>query len=277
LPPISSAGASPLSAALGAAAAGVAGARGAAAAAAVAAAGGGAAATGFVAARGPLKLCVEGLNDAEPDDIAYTYSHSGCAPPRKKALKTKGRTTHHAPSRAHAPLAVPFFLARCSYAPLSVRLVAHASRATWRERGLEEVFKALPGPSFELTQGTDEHGAPAELPLDQPALDAATAASAAACAPGRLPPVLVVFVGGATYTEISALRFLSRPEAEGARLCACVRARHCARACSLTRACALPVRARAFIRRVWAPVCGVRQRAHVRGWRAQLAARARRG
>jgi hypothetical protein len=104
-----------------------------------------------------------------------------------------------------------------------VRLVAHAARATWRERGLEEVFKALPGPSFELTQGVDEHGAPAEVPLDQPALDAALATSTAACAPGRLPPVLVVFVGGATYTEISALRFLSRPEADGA----CCHTRSC--------------------------------------------------
>ncbi len=56
----------------------------------------------------------------------------------------------------------------------------------------------------------------AQLPLDGGALEAALAASAGACAPGRLPPVLVVFIGGVTFTEISALRFLSKPEADGA-------------------------------------------------------------
>jgi hypothetical protein len=166
-PPASGGGA--LSAALGAAAAGVAGARG---AAAVAAAQG-----GFPAARGPLRLCVEGLNDAAPDDIAYTYSHSG-------------------------------------YAPLSVRLAAQAARpgGFHEQRSIEDAVRQLPGPAFELAQGTDAAGAPAELPLDPVALDAALMA---ASLPGRLPPVLVVFVGGVTYAELSALRFLSRPEGEG--------------------------------------------------------------
>jgi hypothetical protein len=132
---------------------------------------------GFPAARGPLRLCVEGLNDAAPDDIAYTFSHSG-------------------------------------YAPLSVRLAAQAARpgGFHEQRSIEDAVRQLPGPAFELAQGTDAAGAPAELPLDPVALDAALMA---ASLPGRLPPVLVVFVGGVTYAELSALRFLSRPEGEG--------------------------------------------------------------
>lgn len=33
----------------------------------------------FPAARKSLKLVVDGLSESAPDDIAYTYSHSGCA------------------------------------------------------------------------------------------------------------------------------------------------------------------------------------------------------
>lgn len=80
---------------------------------------------------------------------------------------------------------------------------------------MEEALRALPGPAFEHTQGVDESGVPAELPVEPGALDAAFAVSAAACTGGRLPPVLVVFAGGVTATEVSALRFLGRSEAEG--------------------------------------------------------------
>jgi len=147
-------------------------------------------ASGFAAARAPLHLLVEppaeGGGGAGELGIAFTHSHSG-------------------------------------YAPLSVRLAQLASRpAGFRplpgpaERGLEEALRALPGPAFELAQGLDEHGAPAELGVEPASVEAALAAAHAAAAQrGRLPAVLVCFLGGVTRTELAALRHLSRAEAAG--------------------------------------------------------------
>jgi hypothetical protein len=147
LPPISASGASPLSAALGAAAAGVAGARGAAAAAAAVGGAGGGAAAGFAAARGPLKLCVEGLNDAAPDDIAYTYSHSGCAPSRTRtaALAT---TFRRRSVRADAALLRCAQLRAAVGAAGGARGARHVARAQSRGR-----FQGAPGPLFRATAG----------------------------------------------------------------------------------------------------------------------------
>ncbi|XP_021998491.1 vacuolar protein-sorting-associated protein 33 homolog isoform X2 [Helianthus annuus] len=88
------------------------------------------------------------------------------------------------------------------YAPLSIRLIQHAIRSGWRP--LEEILKLLPGthteskrsvfansPSFDILPG----GLHMEKPQD-----------------GRRSIVLVVFVGGVTFAEISALRFLSSQE-----------------------------------------------------------------
>eukprot|EP00026_Physarum_polycephalum_P002888 Phypoly_transcript_02897.p1 GENE.Phypoly_transcript_02897~~Phypoly_transcript_02897.p1 ORF type:complete len:241 (+),score=51.52 Phypoly_transcript_02897:364-1086(+) len=77
------------------------------------------------------------------------------------------------------------------YAPLSVRLVQHAVRpGGWRQ--IEDSLRALPGvQAFEETQ---------TLP---PGLVAPAGSSDS-------PPVtLVFFIGGVTFTEIAALRYLS--------------------------------------------------------------------
>ena len=136
---------------------------------------------GFPTSRAPLQLVVDApemeANDgvpAPPGDIAFTHSHSG-------------------------------------YAPLSVRLAALAARPQgWRaERAVEEALKQLPGPTFELAQGVDERGAPAELPVDSATVQTTWQAACAACSPGKSPPVLVVFIGGVARTEVAALRWLS--------------------------------------------------------------------
>ena len=143
---------------------------------------------GFPACRAPLQLVVDALETegdeqtvAAPGDIAFTHSHSG-------------------------------------YAPLSVRLAALGARpGGWRaERPVEEALKQLPGPTFELAQGVDERGAPAELGVDAATAHATWHAACAACGPGKTPPVLVVFVGGVARTEMAALRWLSsRGDAPG--------------------------------------------------------------
>ncbi|KAK9844079.1 hypothetical protein WJX81_004070 [Elliptochloris bilobata] len=99
--------------------------------------------------------------------------------------------------RAPADIAFAF----SGYAPLLVRLLEAAVRGPgWGVP--EDVLRQLPGPGFEVVQAADEAGLPVERP-----------------APPRPPPtgkrrvVLVVVIGGITFAEINAIRFLGgRPE-----------------------------------------------------------------
>ncbi|KAK4578716.1 hypothetical protein RGQ29_028701 [Quercus rubra] len=85
------------------------------------------------------------------------------------------------------------------YAPLSIRLVQHAVRSGWRP--IEEILKLLPGPHSETRRGRFS---------SSPSYDTLQAsANIDKVADGRRSLVLVVFIGGITFAEISALRFLS--------------------------------------------------------------------
>ncbi|KAI3930108.1 hypothetical protein MKX01_036629, partial [Papaver californicum] len=89
------------------------------------------------------------------------------------------------------------------YAPLSIRLVQHAVRSGWRP--VEEILKLLPGPHSEIKRGGYS---------STPSFDTLPGAPASIdkVADGRRSLVLVVFVGGVTFAEISALRYLSAQE-----------------------------------------------------------------
>ncbi|KAA8534431.1 hypothetical protein F0562_031948 [Nyssa sinensis] len=89
------------------------------------------------------------------------------------------------------------------YAPLSIRLVQHAVRSGWRP--IEEILKLLPGPHSD----TKRSGF-----ASSPSFDTLPGAlsNMDRVADGRRSLVLVVFIGGVTYAEISALRFLSAQE-----------------------------------------------------------------
>ncbi|XVF83091.1 hypothetical protein PTKIN_Ptkin16aG0104800 [Pterospermum kingtungense] len=89
------------------------------------------------------------------------------------------------------------------YAPLSIRLVQHAVRSGWRP--MEEILKLLPGPHTE----TKRVGFASSASFDT--LQGASS-GIDKIADGRRSLVLVVFVGGVTFAEISALRFLSAQE-----------------------------------------------------------------
>ncbi|OVA06964.1 Sec1-like protein [Macleaya cordata] len=93
------------------------------------------------------------------------------------------------------------------YAPLSIRLVQHAVRSGWRP--IEEILKLLPGPHSESKRGGYSSSPSFDTLPGSPAnLDKV--------ADGRRSLVLVVFVGGVTFAEISALRFLSAQLAQHA-------------------------------------------------------------
>ncbi|KAM9621753.1 vacuolar protein sorting-associated protein 33A isoform 2-T2 [Trichechus inunguis] len=80
------------------------------------------------------------------------------------------------------------------YAPLSVRLAQLLSRPGWRS--IEEVLRILPGPHFEERQ-------PLPTGLQKKRQ------------PGENRVTLIFFLGGVTYAEIAALRFLSQLEDGG--------------------------------------------------------------
>ncbi|KAJ4800653.1 Vacuolar protein-sorting-associated protein [Rhynchospora pubera] len=87
------------------------------------------------------------------------------------------------------------------YAPLSIRLVQHAIRSGWRS--IEELLKLLPGPHLDLKRGTPNH------------IDSFGGAHFDRVPDGRRSLIFVVFVGGVTFAEIAALRFLSSQEGMG--------------------------------------------------------------
>lgn len=89
------------------------------------------------------------------------------------------------------------------YAPLSIRLVQHAIKSGWRS--IEETLKLLPGPHLDLKRGGMSTFDTVQNPQNN--LDRVV--------DGRRTLVLVVFIGGVTFAEIAALRFLSSQEGMG--------------------------------------------------------------
>lgn len=90
------------------------------------------------------------------------------------------------------------------YAPLSVRIVENALKRGWQ--AMEGALKLLPGRHLELSQRNESGGEP---PHEASGLERQENGGVA---DGRRSLVLVVFIGGVTFAEISALRFLSSQE-----------------------------------------------------------------
>lgn len=106
----------------------------------------------------------------------------------------------HLVAQAGTESDICFAFPHSGYAPLSIRLTERAIRGGW----WEEEVKNVPGLQFEFSQTTDSNGKPAEGPFDGQRLSSR--------ADGRRPVVLVAFLGGATFAELSCLRFLSRED-----------------------------------------------------------------
>eukprot|EP00270_Netrium_digitus_P021196 TRINITY_DN8957_c0_g4_i1.p1 TRINITY_DN8957_c0_g4~~TRINITY_DN8957_c0_g4_i1.p1 ORF type:complete len:152 (-),score=41.23 TRINITY_DN8957_c0_g4_i1:42-440(-) len=85
------------------------------------------------------------------------------------------------------------------YAPLSIRLVQQALKGAWKN--IDEIMKGLPGAAFEWRQSADGGSYTADASgLPQ---------NFAGANEGHRPLVMVMFVGGSTFSEISSLRFLA--------------------------------------------------------------------
>jgi len=96
--------------------------------------------------------------------------------------------------------------ASSGYAPLSVRLVQSAVQG-WKNK--DEALKELPGRLVDVTQ----YDPPEDLATAVKRTPGSSLGGLAADISGsnaRKPTLIVMFVGGVTYMEIAALRFLSK-------------------------------------------------------------------
>lgn len=125
----------------------------------------------YAVLRKTLALTVEEVNELQPNDISYVHT---------------------------------------SYAPLSTRIVERSLRKLgWQ--ALHDVLSSLPGPTFQETQ-----------PHSTEAADELTGTGTAAALPRRSSlssemslsdrerVIMVFFVGGCTFAEVAALRFLAQ-------------------------------------------------------------------
>lgn len=135
--------------------------------------------TNYAYLRKQLRLIVDEVNEHDPDDIAYVYS--GYAPLSVRLVQCVLQKQ---------------YLASITRGNAAAGVGATAGGAQgWR--GFEEVVKHARGPAFdEIQKGEDK----------------AVKARALLSGGGDKKTVFVVFVGGITFTEIAALRFIAKKE-----------------------------------------------------------------
>lgn len=153
--------------------------------------------TNYSSIRKSLRLIVEDIDEQEPKDIAYTYS-------------------------LYAPLSIrlvqcilqkPFISSFTSGSepPTASSSSSIGSAATgWSP--FEDLLRNVRGDSFTRVQKGEEAATKAKYMLTGGA--AGGAAGAGAGAGGNRKTVILMFLGGITYTEIAALRFIAKQEEE---------------------------------------------------------------
>jgi hypothetical protein len=138
--------------------------------------------TNYSYLRKNLRLVVEEVSEKDPKDISYVYS--GFAPLSVRLVQ--------------CVLQKPYVLSltKGGSAPAAVNAASTASPG-WI--GFEDIVKSARGATFSIVQKGDDKAARARQTLS---------------GVGRPKTVYVFFLGGITYTEIAALRFIARQEEE---------------------------------------------------------------
>lgn len=133
--------------------------------------------TNYAYLRKELRLIIDEYNEQDPEDIAYVYS--GYAPLSIRIVQCVLQK-QYLQSLHKSPL------------PLT------PSSTGWT--GFEDILKSARGPTFNIAQKpSDEKAAKAKVTLTST---------------GGWKTVFVMFLGGITFTEIAALRFIGRKLAE---------------------------------------------------------------
>ncbi|KAK2813186.1 hypothetical protein FQN50_000864 [Emmonsiellopsis sp. PD_5] len=139
--------------------------------------------------RKSLRLIVDEVNEQNPDDIAYVYS--GYAPLSVRLVQ--------------CVLQKPYILSLTKGIPAPAA-GASASLPSPGWLGFEEVVKSARGATFNVVQKGDEKAARARQTLS---------------GTGGVKTVFVFFLGGITFTEIAALRFIANKESARRQIVIC--------------------------------------------------------
>lgn len=142
--------------------------------------------TNYSYMRRHLRLVVEEVSERDPDDIAYVYS--GFAPLSVRLVQCILQKQYI------------MSITKGSAAASSAASVNAASTSSPGWIGFEDIVKNVRGATFSIVQKGDEKATRARQTL----LSGASG----------MKTVYVFFLGGITFTEISALRFIARHEAE---------------------------------------------------------------
>ena len=136
-----------------------------------------------------LRLVVEEVSEKEPKDISYVYS--GFAPLSVRLVQ--------------CVLQKPYIssLIKGGPAPPSVNIVSAPSLGWF---GFEDIVKNARGSTFSIVQKGDEKAARARQTLS---------------GSGGIKTVYIFFLGGITFTEIAALRFIAQQEAPQKKVVIC--------------------------------------------------------
>lgn len=148
--------------------------------------------TNYTYLRKQLRLNVEEVNDDDPNDIAYTYS--GYAPLSIRLVQCILQKQYLLGITKGGSGAVPGVTG----------VVGIGGAQGWK--GFDDAVKHARGPTFDEVQKGE---------------DKAVKARALLSGSGEKRTVFVVLVGGITFTEISALRFIAKKEAARLNIVIC--------------------------------------------------------
>lgn len=164
-------------------------------------------ATNYSAIRKPLHLIIDDVAEADPTDIAYTYS--GYAPLSVRLLQCLlqpsylAALTSASSTTLRKPDATPASTTNTAAPAASV-----PSDITSGWRGHEDVLRHIKGPTFDISQGpleSDKSGQARQSLIGHGGRE------------GRQKTSVVFFLGGITYAEVAAVRLIAGQLAEGGR------------------------------------------------------------
>lgn len=144
--------------------------------------------------RKELSLIIDEVDEQNPEDVAYVYS--GYAPLSIRLVQ--------------CILQGPYLLALSKGAPPAVAESAPTAVPSRGWLGFEDTVKNVRGVTFNIVQNSDEQIAKARNVLT-------ASGGGGASGNGQMKTVFVFYLGGITYTEIAALRFIAKQEAEKRR------------------------------------------------------------
>jgi hypothetical protein len=153
--------------------------------------------TNYAYLRKSLRLIYDDVNETSPDDIAYVYS--GYAPLSVRLVQAIIQKSHLL-AFTKSPSSQPQSQTSTSTSASQATTTNGISPLAHGWQGFEDPLKSLRGQTFNKIQKAEEGATKARTVLG---------GSSAGTARGERKMVVVMFLGGITRTEISALRFLA--------------------------------------------------------------------